>query len=118
MFDGPPHEFSFHRDNIKHCESGNKKKYVVGWPIVSRLWPVKTCMILSKEEVLIFKDTRFQLQQKEALSLCQRLSTIATLPIFPCATEFGCLPNFQVVEGSVSQSNNNHDESQKQMRES
>lgn len=69
MFDGPPHEFSFYRDNIKHCESGNKKKYVVGWPIVSRLWPVKTCIILSKEEVLIFKDTRFQLQQKEALSL-------------------------------------------------
>ena len=53
--------FWFYLDNIKHCESGNNKKYVEDWPIVSKTWHVKTCIILSKEEVWVLEDTGFQL---------------------------------------------------------
>ena len=69
--------------------SGNNKKYVLDWPIVSNMWPVKIGTNLSRDEVLVLEDAGFQLQQKEVLSPCCRLSTIATLSI-PCS--HFCIP--------------------------
>jgi hypothetical protein len=75
------YKFWFCPDDIKRCVSGNKKKYALDWPIVPNTWPVKIDTNLSREEVLIFKDIGFQLQQREALSPHRRLSTIATFSI-------------------------------------
>jgi hypothetical protein len=58
----------------------SKKKYVLDWPIVPNTWLVKISTNLSKDEVLALEDAGFQLQQREALSLRRRLSTITTLP--------------------------------------
>jgi hypothetical protein len=35
------YEFWFCPDDIKHCVSASKKKYVLDWPIVPKMWPVK-----------------------------------------------------------------------------
>ena len=75
------YEFWFCHDDIKRCVSGNKKMYVLDWPVVPNTWPVKIGTNLSRQEVLALKDVGFQLQQREVISPRRRLSTIATLPI-------------------------------------
>ena len=45
------------------------------------MWPLKMAMNLSRLEVLMLEDTKFQLQKREAFSSCHRFSTIATIPI-------------------------------------
>ena len=75
------YKFWFCPDDIKHCVSGNKKKHVLDWHVVPNIWPVKIGTNFSRQEVLALKDIGFQLQQREALSPCRRLSTIAMLPI-------------------------------------
>ena len=35
------YEIWFCPDDIKRCVSGSKKKYVLDWPIVPNMWPVK-----------------------------------------------------------------------------
>ena len=57
------YEFWFCPDAIIRCVSGNKKKYVLDWPIVSNIWPVKIGTNFSKQEILALKDIGFQLQQ-------------------------------------------------------
>lgn len=75
------YEYWFCCDDIKCCVSGSKKKYVIDWVIVpsTRLMNIGTNMF--KEEVLTLEDTRFQLQQREALSPRCKLLTIATFLI-------------------------------------
>jgi hypothetical protein len=75
------YKFWFCLDDIKRCVSGNKKKYVLDWPVVPIIWPVKIGTNLSRQEVLALEDVGFQLQQREALSFRRRLSTNAMLPI-------------------------------------
>ena len=75
------YEFWFCPDDIKHCVSGTKKKYVLDWPIVPNTWPMKMGTYLSREEVLALKDVGFQLQEKKALSPRRRFSTIPTISI-------------------------------------
>jgi hypothetical protein len=75
------YKFWFCPDDIKRCVSWNKKKYVLNWPVVSNIWPVKIGTNLSRQEVLTLVDVGFQLQQREVLSPSCRLSTIAILPI-------------------------------------
>lgn len=50
-------EFWFCLEDIKYCLSGSKKKYVLDWPIIPNMWPMKTN--LSKEEVLALEDVDF-----------------------------------------------------------
>jgi hypothetical protein len=49
--------------------------------VVPNTWLVYTCTNLSRQEALVLKDARFQLQQRKALSPRYRLSTIVTLRI-------------------------------------
>jgi hypothetical protein len=53
------YEFWFCPDNIKHCVSGTKKKYVLDWPTVPNTWPMKLCVNLSRDEVLALEDAEF-----------------------------------------------------------
>lgn len=52
-------EFRFFPNDIKPCVSGNKKTYVLNWPIVPDTWLVKTRTNLLREEVLAPEDARF-----------------------------------------------------------
>ena len=45
--------------------SGNKKKYVLHWPIVPNTWPVKIGTDLLREEVLALENVGFQLHAIE-----------------------------------------------------
>jgi hypothetical protein len=56
------YEFWTCHDDIKGCVKGNKKKYMVDWLIIHNTWQVKISTNTSKEEVLVFEDTRFQLE--------------------------------------------------------
>ena len=49
--------------------------------ILPNIWHVKIGANLSRHEILTLEDVGFQLQQKEILSPCHRLSAIAMLPI-------------------------------------
>ena len=53
-------EFWFCPDDVKRCVSGSLKKYVLDWPIVPNMWPVKIGTNLSREEVLALENVRFQ----------------------------------------------------------
>ena len=75
------YEFWFCLDDIKRCVSSSKKKYVLDLPILPNTWPVKIGTNLLREEILALEDAGFQLQQREALSPCHRLSTIAFILI-------------------------------------
>ena len=59
------YESWFFPDDIKHCVNGNKKKYVLDWPIVSNTWLVKIGTNLSRKKVLTLENVGFQLQQRE-----------------------------------------------------
>ena len=50
------YKFWFCPDDIKHCVSGSKNKYVLDWPIVPNTWPVKIGTKLSREEILALED--------------------------------------------------------------
>lgn len=76
-------------DDIKCCVTSTTKKYVLNWPIVPNT--VKIGTNLSKEEVLMLEEVRFQLQQREALSLRCMLSETVTLRI--PKSHFLVLPN-------------------------
>ena len=76
------YEFWFCPNDVKRYVSSSKKKYVLDWPITPNTWQVKIGTNLSREEVLALEDAR--LHQREALSLCHRLSTIATLLFLAC----------------------------------
>ena len=106
-------------DNTKHCVSGSKKKHVLEQHIVPNTWMAKVGTNLSKEDVLALEDVEFQLQQREELLSCHRLSTIASF--FVPRSHFR-LPilmpiQLQVREDNASQSNNTNKCSQKQMGE-
>jgi hypothetical protein len=73
--------FWFCPDDIKRCVNGNKKKYVLDWPVVPNIWPMKIGINISRQKVLALEDVGFQLKQREALSPRRRLSTTAMLPI-------------------------------------
>ena len=75
------YEFWFCPNDIKHCVNGSKKKYMLDWPIIFNTWHVKIGTNLSRQEVLALEGARFQLQQREVLSPCRRLFTIAALQI-------------------------------------
>ena len=75
------YEFWFCPDDIKRCLSGSIKKYVLNWPILPNMWPVKISTNLSKDKVVTFEDVGFQLQQREVLFPRCRFSTIAIFPI-------------------------------------
>ena len=83
------YEFWFYPDDIKHCISGTKKIYVLDWPTMLNIWPVKMGTNLSREEVLSLEDAGCQVQQREALSPRRRLSTI---PTFPISHSHFCMP--------------------------
>lgn len=53
--------FWFFLDNIKCCVNGNKKKYVMDWPILLSLWLVKIRTSLLRGKMLVLEDARFQL---------------------------------------------------------
>lgn len=69
------HNFWICPSDIKCCESDNKEKYVVDWPIVSNTWSIKIGATLSKNKVLVLEEIDFQLQQKDALSSCKDCNT-------------------------------------------
>ena len=68
-------------NDIKRCVSENKKKYVLDWHVVPRIWPMKIGTNLSRQEISALEDVEFQLQRKEVFSPRCRLLTIAMLPI-------------------------------------
>ena len=100
----------FYHDDIEHCFSGNKMKYIMDWPIPPNTWLVNMQTDLSRAEVLALVHIGFQVQQREALLSCCMFSTITTLLIpqsnFLCATKIGHPPNFQVLKDHISESNN------------
>ena len=55
------YKFWFFHNDIKRCVSGSKKKYVLDWPMVPNMWPLKIRTNLSREEVLALEDAKFQL---------------------------------------------------------
>ena len=54
------YELWFCPNNIKHCMSGNEKKYMLNLPIALNMWQVQIGNNLSREEVLALED-KFQL---------------------------------------------------------
>lgn len=90
--------FWFYHDDIKRCISGNKKKYALDWPMVPNMWLVKIGTNVLREEVLLKKDAKFQLLQREALYPCPRLLAIAIphhLVTFSWATKLKLPPDFK-----------------------
>jgi hypothetical protein len=52
---------------------GSKKKWVLDWPNLPTLWPMKVGTKLTHEELIALEDVGFQLHQQEALSPHRRL---------------------------------------------
>ena len=73
--------FWFCADDIKRCVSGNKKSWVLDWPAIPRIWPVKVGTNLTREEVFALEDAGFQLQQRGAMSPRQMFISLLDMPI-------------------------------------
>ena len=56
------YKFWFCLDDVKHCVNGSKKKYALDLFVVSNTWPMKINTNLSRHEVLVLEDARFQMQ--------------------------------------------------------
>ena len=76
------YEFLFYHDDIKALCERQQEEICDGLACSTQhIVSEDRYQYLSKEEVLVFKDIRFRLHQREALSPQCRLSKIATLPI-------------------------------------
>jgi hypothetical protein len=61
-------DFWFCGDGIERCVKGTKRKWVIDWPEVPKVWPVLTGTNLSREETLLLQHAGFCLQERPTLS--------------------------------------------------
>jgi hypothetical protein len=61
-------DFWFCWDDIERCVKGSKRKWIIDWPEVPKVWPVLSGTQLNREETLLLQHAGFRLQQRPTLS--------------------------------------------------
>jgi hypothetical protein len=74
-------EFWFCSDDINRCVKGGPKSFVVDWPEIPVVWPVKIGTNLTRQEVLSLEEAGFQLQQRGALSPRRQFQAACNWPL-------------------------------------
>ena len=74
-------KFWFCPDDINSCVKGGRKSWVVDWPAIPMVWPVKIGTNLTWREVLSLEEVRFQLEQRGALSPCCQVQSQSNMPL-------------------------------------
>ena len=61
-------EFWFCPDDIKRCVLGPRRSHVLSRPQIPEIWPVMLGTNLSSEEIILFEEAGFRLQERPSLS--------------------------------------------------